>query len=129
MSGSHLLTSNSAFCGPKLEVKWPDGKVITLVTDKISQVRNLQSVLFFSILNHPQVVPVFGCLLPLGCISSVLPIYTTQGHPTDRFGGISVRKTCNRLKFSVREILFSAGRDKNDVLGTKIGQLGFSERQ
>ena len=27
-----------------------------------------------------------------------------QGHPTDFFGGISVRKTCNRLKFSVREI-------------------------
>ena len=27
-----------------------------------------------------------------------------QGHPTDRFGGISVRKTCNRLKFSVREM-------------------------
>ena len=29
---------------------------------------------------------------------------TAQGHPTDRFGGTSVRKTCNRLKFSVREI-------------------------
>ena len=27
----------------------------------------------------------------------------SQGHPTDCFGGISVRKTCNRLKFSVRE--------------------------
>ena len=28
-----------------------------------------------------------------------------QGHPTDRFGeGISVRKTCTRLKFSVREM-------------------------
>ena len=27
-----------------------------------------------------------------------------QGHPTDRFGGISVRETCNRLKFSVREM-------------------------
>ena len=27
-----------------------------------------------------------------------------QRHPTDRFGGISVRKTCNRLKFSVREM-------------------------
>ena len=27
-----------------------------------------------------------------------------QGHPTDRFGRISVRKTCNRLKFSVREM-------------------------
>ena len=25
-------------------------------------------------------------------------------HPTDRFGGISVRETCNRLKFSVREM-------------------------
>ena len=59
-----------------------------------------------------------------------------QGHPTDRFGGISVRKTCNRLKFSVREMssraflinAFCFRRDKNDVLGTKIGQLGFSER-
>ena len=60
-----------------------------------------------------------------------------QGHPTDRFGGISVRKTCNRLKFSVREMssraflinVFCFRRDKIDVLGTKIGQLGFSERQ
>ena len=52
----------------------------------------------------------------------------------DRFGGISVRKTCgNRLKFSVREMssraflinAFCFRRDKNDVLG----QLGFSERQ
>ena len=51
-----------------------------------------------------------------------------QGHPRDRFGGISVRKTCNRLKFSVtREMSFR--RDKNDVLGTNIGQLGFSESQ
>ena len=60
-----------------------------------------------------------------------------QGHPTDRFGGISVRKTCNRLKFSVREMssraflinAFCFRRDKNHVLDTKIGQLGFSERQ
>ena len=60
-----------------------------------------------------------------------------QGLPTDRFGGISVRKTCNRLKYSVREMssraflinAFCFWRDKNDVLGTKIGQLGFSERQ
>ena len=59
-----------------------------------------------------------------------------QGHPTDPFG-ISVRKTFNRLKFSVREMssraflinAFCFRRDKNDVLGTKIGQLGFSERQ
>ena len=55
----------------------------------------------------------------------------------DRFGEISVRKTCNRLKFSAREMTsraflinaFCFRRDKNDVLGTKIGQLGFSERQ
>ena len=55
----------------------------------------------------------------------------------DRFGGISVRKTCNGLKFSVREMLsraflinaFCFRRDKNDVLGTEIGHLGFSERQ
>ena len=55
----------------------------------------------------------------------------------DSFGGISVRKTCNRLKFSVREMssraflinAFCFRRDKNDVLGTKIGQLGFLERQ
>ena len=33
----------------------------------------------------------------------------------------------NRFKFSVREMSFR--RDKNDVLGTNIGQLGFSERQ
>ena len=60
-----------------------------------------------------------------------------QGHPTDRFGGISVRKTCNRLKFSVREMssraflinAFCFRRDKNDVLGTKIGQVGFLKRQ
>ena len=60
-----------------------------------------------------------------------------QGHLTDRFGGISVRKICNRLKFSVKEMssraflinAFCFRRDKNDVLGTKIGQLGFSERQ
>ena len=49
-----------------------------------------------------------------------------QGHPTDRFGGISVRKTCNRLKFSAREMSSRAFlinafcfRNKNDVLGTK----------
>ena len=55
----------------------------------------------------------------------------------DRFGGISIRRTCNRLKFSVREMssqaflinAFCFRRDKNDDLGTKIGQLGFSERQ
>ena len=60
-----------------------------------------------------------------------------QGHLTDCFGRISVRKTCNRLKFSVREMssrafsinAFCFRRDENDVLGTKIGQLGFSERQ
>ena len=62
---------------------------------------------------------------------------TVQGHPTDRFRGISVRKTSNRLKFSVREMssraflinAFCFRRDKNDVLGTNIGQLGFSDRQ
>ena len=27
-----------------------------------------------------------------------------QGHPTDCFGRIYVRKTCNRLNFSVREM-------------------------
>ena len=64
----------------------------------------------------------------------LLPCY--QGHPTDHFGGISVRKTCNRLKFSVREMssraflinAFCFRRD--DVSGTKIGQLhvGFSGR-
>ena len=55
----------------------------------------------------------------------------------DRFGEISVPKTCNRLKFSVRVMssraflinAFCFRRDKNDVLGTKIGQLGFSEKQ
>ena len=71
----------------------------------------------------------------LGLVSGLLshasrnmpPTSGLQGHPRDRFGGISVRKTCNRLKFSVREMSFR--RDKNDVLGTNIGQLGFSEGQ
>ena len=70
-------------------------------------------------------------------LSSYTKPVDKQGHPTDRFGGISVRKTCNRLKFSVREMssrvllinAFCFQRDKNDVLGTKIGQVGFSERQ
>ena len=73
-------------------------------------------------------------------ISTLLPAVMymlCQGHPMDRFGGISVRKTCNLLKFSGREMssraflinAFCFWRDKNDVLGTKIGQLGFSERQ
>ena len=52
----------------------------------------------------------------------------------DCFGGISVQKTCNRLKFSFREMssrtflinAFCFWRDKNDILGTKIGQLWFS---
>ena len=35
---------------------------------------------------------------------NVLLRLLNQGHPTDRFGGISVQKTCNRLKFSVREM-------------------------
>ena len=60
----------------------------------------------------------------------------SQGNPTDCFSGISVLKTCNHLKFSVREMssqaflinAFCFRRDKNDVLGTEIGQLGFSER-
>ena len=68
---------------------------------------------------------------------SLVTMVLYQGHPTDPFGGISVRKTCNRLKFSVREMssraflinAFCFRRDKNDILGTKIGQLGFSERQ
>ena len=61
----------------------------------------------------------------------------SQEHPTGHFGGISVRKTCNRLKFSVRGMssqaflinAFCFRRDKNDILSTKIDQLGFSERQ
>ena len=66
-----------------------------------------------------------------------MSICVLQGHTRDCFGGISVRKTCNRLKFSVKEMssraflinAFCFRRDKNDVLGIKIGQLGFSERQ
>ena len=50
-----------------------------------------------------------------------------QPQARDRFSGISFRKTCNHYKFSVREMSFR--RDKNGVLGTNIGQLGFSERQ
>ena len=60
-----------------------------------------------------------------------LKMFKDQGDPTDCFGGISVRKTCNRLIFSVREMSYPAflinvfcfRRDKNDVLGTKVGQL------
>ena len=59
---------------------------------------------------------------------SAINLNHSQQHPTDRFGGISVQKTCNRLKFSVREMssraflidAFCFRRDKNDVLGTKI---------
>ena len=50
-----------------------------------------------------------------------------QGHPTDRFGGISVRREMSSRAFLINAFCFP--RDKNDVLGTKIGQLGFSERQ
>ena len=39
----------------------------------------------------------------VGDLSTILTL-SKKGHPTDRFGGISVRKTCNRLKFSVREL-------------------------
>ena len=64
-----------------------------------------------------------------GCEKSFLG-ERCQGHPTDCFGGISVRKTCNRLKFSVREMssraflinAFCFRRDKNDVLDAKIGR-------
>ena len=63
--------------------------------------------------------------------------FNSQGHPTECFSGISVRKTCKCLKFSVREMSYRAflinafcfRRDENDVLSTKISQLGFSERQ
>ena len=51
----------------------------------------------------------------------------TQGHPMDRFGGISVRREMSSRAFLINAFCFR--RDKNDVLGTKIGQLGFSERQ
>ena len=47
----------------------------------------------------------------------------SQGHPTDCFGRISVRKTCNRLKFSVREM-------SSRTFLIKINEcLLFSERQ
>ena len=60
---------------------------------------------------------------------SAINLNHSQQHPTDRFGGISVQKTCNRLKFYVREMssraflidAFCFRRDKNYVLGTKIG--------
>ena len=62
-----------------------------------------------------------------GVLAILADAWQIQGHPTDRFGGISVRKTCNQLKFSVREMSsrdflinsFCFRRDKNDVLGTK----------
>ena len=34
----------------------------------------------------------------------VIKIYIYQGHPMDRCGGMSVQKTCNHLRFSVREM-------------------------
>ena len=43
----------------------------------------------------------------MGCVcNSLRPlIYSDQLHVDNyRFGGISVRKTCNRVKFSVREM-------------------------
>ena len=45
----------------------------------------------------------------------------------DRFGGISVRMEMSSRAFLSNAFCFR--RDTNDVLGTKIGQLGFSERQ
>ena len=45
----------------------------------------------------------------------------------DRFGGISVRREMSSRAFLINALCFR--RDKNDVFGTKIGQLGFSERQ
>ena len=45
----------------------------------------------------------------------------------DRFGGISVGREMLSRAFLINAFCFR--RDKNDVLGTKIGQLGFSERQ
>ena len=68
------------------------------------------------------------CLGSDNIVNQTMDVYVgfakSQGHPTDRFGGISVRKTCNRLKFSVREMssraflinAFCFRRDKN---GTK----------
>ena len=78
-------------------------------------------------------VPFFLC----GCLKSSDCLVVLQGHPTDGFSRISVRKTCNRLRFSVKEMssraflinAFCFRRDNNDVVGTKIGQLGFSKRQ
>ena len=45
----------------------------------------------------------------------------------DRFGGISVRKEMSSRAFLINAFCFR--RDKNDVLDTEMGQLGFSERQ
>ena len=45
----------------------------------------------------------------------------------DCFGGISVRREMSSRAFLINTFCFR--RDKNDVLGTKIGQLGFLERQ
>ena len=64
------------------------------------------------------------------------PIFD-QGHPRIVSVEYLFRKTCNRLKFSFRGMssqaflinAFCFRRDKNDVFGTKIGQLTFSERQ
>ena len=51
----------------------------------------------------------------------------TQGQPMDRFDGISVQREMSSRAFLINAFCFR--RDKNDVFDTKIGQLGFSERQ
>ena len=106
-------------------------------------VRDIATCLFVFV--PLEIAALFVCLLVRSSTPSFLYsfvhffalLFVSQGHPTDRFGGISVRETCNRLTFSVREMssraflinAFGFRRDTNNVLDTKIGQPEFSERQ
>ena len=45
-----------------------------------------------------------GKLQYQGSVQLMFNVSISQGHPMDRFGGISVRKAYNRLRYSVREM-------------------------
>ena len=50
-----------------------------------------------------------------------------QGHPTDRFGGISVRrKVYNRLRYSVREIIISNFLNFGKLMPFVFGEIEMS---
>ena len=65
--------------------------VSELISLEIEPTKNIKHKLNIQFLNQVQFI-------------AAKTFCTDPGHPTDRFGAISVRKTCNHLKFSVREI-------------------------